>query len=67
MMLENITLTLEAVGTLLIAWAALRVHHRVLSEHDISKKVVRIMRIEQWFGILGMVFVFIGYVLNILY
>jgi uncharacterized membrane protein len=66
-MLENITLTLEAVGTLLIAWAALRVHHRVLNEHDISKKVVRTMRIEQRFGILGMIFVFIGYVLNILY
>ena len=66
-MLENIILTLEAVGTLLIAWAALRVHHRVLNEHDISKKVVRIMRIEQWLGILGMVFVFIGYVLDILY
>ncbi|MEX0918787.1 MAG: hypothetical protein WDZ85_02350 [Candidatus Paceibacterota bacterium] len=66
-MIENLTLTLEAVGTLLIAWAALRVHHRVLNEHDISKKVIRIMRIEQWLGILGMLFVFIGYILNLLY
>lgn len=66
-MLENITITLEAMGTLLIAWAALRVHHRVLNEHKISPQVVRIMRIEQMLGIVGMVMVFIGFVLNILY
>lgn len=65
--MEFTIITFEAVGTLLIAWAALRVHHRVLNEHDISKKVVRTMRIEQKLGILGMFLVFIGYVLNILY
>lgn len=67
MMLENIIITLEAIGTLLIAWAALRVHHRVLNEHKISPRVVRTMRIEQSLGILGMVMVFAGYLLNILY
>ncbi|PIR82375.1 hypothetical protein COU20_02530 [Candidatus Kaiserbacteria bacterium CG10_big_fil_rev_8_21_14_0_10_59_10] len=67
MTLEHIALTFEAVGTLLVAWAALRVHHRVLNEHDISKKVIRIMRIEQRLGILGMIFVSIGYVLLILH
>ena len=65
--MELLITTLEAIGTLLIAWAALRVHHRILNEHDISKKVVRIMRIEQRFGILGMVFIVIGYTLSILY
>jgi uncharacterized membrane protein len=67
MMLENIIITLEAVGTLLIAWAALRVHHRVLNEHKISQRVVRTMRIEQGLGVLGMIMVFVGYLLNILY
>lgn len=66
-MLENIIITLEAVGTLLIAWAALRVHHRVLNEHKISPRIVRVMRIEQSLGVLGMVMVFVGYLLNILY
>lgn len=66
-MLENIIITLEAIGTLLIAWAALRVHHRVLNEHKISPRVVRTMRIEQGLGMLGMVMVFVGYVLNIVY
>lgn len=66
-MLENTIITLEAVGTLLIAWAALRVHHRVLNEHKISPRVVRVMRIEQGLGMLGMVMVLIGYLLNMLY
>jgi hypothetical protein len=65
--MEFIILTLEVVGTLLIAWAALSVHHRVLNEHKISSRVFRIMRAEQKLGILGMVLVFIGYLLNIFY
>jgi len=64
---ENVSITLETVGTLLIAWAALRVHHRVLNEHKVSSRVFRIMRIEQRLGIVGMVFVFAGYLLNLLY
>lgn len=66
-MLENAIITLEAIGTLLIAWAALRVHHRVLNEHKISSRVVRMMRIEQGLGILGMVMVCVGYLLNVVY
>ena len=65
--METFTLTLEAIGTLLIAWAALRVHHRVLHEHSIDKKVFRTMRIEQKLGILGMFLVVVSYVLNLLY
>ncbi|HCM44025.1 TPA: hypothetical protein DIS55_03710 [Candidatus Kaiserbacteria bacterium] len=65
--MENVSITLETVGTLLIAWAALRVHHRVLNEHKVSSRVFRIMRIEQRLGIVGMVFVFAGYLLNLLY
>lgn len=57
--------TLQAVGTLLIAWTALRVHHRVLNEHKISKGVFRVMRVEQHLGIAGMIFVVLGYVLAV--
>jgi len=65
--MENLSITLETVGTLLIAWAALRVHHRMLNEHKVSSRVFRIMRIEQRLGMVGMVFVFAGYLLNLLY
>ena len=57
--------TLEVMGVLLIAWTALRVHHRVLNEHEISSRVFQIMRIEQRLGIVGMAFVAAGYVLKI--
>jgi len=66
-MFEDIILSFEAVGTLLIAWAALRVHHRVLNEHKISPQVIGVMRLEQYLGILGMILVFLAFVLNILY
>lgn len=65
--METLIDTLEAVGTLLIAWAALRVHHRVLNEHKISSPVFRIMRIEQILGVSGMVMVFVSYIVSILY
>ena len=44
------------VGTVFIAYAALRVHHRVLGEHKIDEKVLKTMRIEQivgWAGEIG--------------
>jgi len=64
---DFLILTIDTVGTLLVAWAALRVHHRVLNEHKISKKVFSIMRLEQRLGVLGVVLIAISYILRILY
>ncbi|MAF80145.1 hypothetical protein CL629_03650 [bacterium] len=58
---------LEVVGTLLIGFAALRVHHRVLNEHKIGKRVFRAMKREQRLGILGMVLIVAGFILEIGY
>ena len=63
--IEIISLTLELVGTLFIAFAALRVHHRFLAEHRVDKKVLHAMRRERLIGITGVVFVLGGYVLNL--
>jgi hypothetical protein len=57
--------TLEMMGSVLIGWAALRVHHRVLNEHRIDKKAVRVMRFEQKLGTLGIVLIVAGYVLQL--
>jgi len=62
--MEMFTATLDVIGTLLIAYAALRVHHRVLSEHQIDNKVFKSMKIEQALGILGAIFIIVGYVLE---
>lgn len=63
--MELLSISLETAGTLMIAWAALRVHHRVLNEHKITKKVFRIMRLEQEIGVLGMILVGVGYALHV--
>jgi hypothetical protein len=59
MNLELISLIIETLGTILIAFAALRVHHRVLHEHDIDDHVFQAMKFEQFIGVLG-VFLVIG-------
>jgi len=64
--MEILTATLDVIGVLLIAYAALRVHHRVLAEHQIDNKVFKSMKIEQALGILGAVFIIAGYVLELI-
>lgn len=61
-----IPLFLDTVGSVLIGWAALRVHHRVMNEHTIDRRVLRTMRFEQQFGILGLVFVVLSFLLQLL-
>jgi hypothetical protein len=63
--LKIIALSLEFSGTLMIAFTALRVHHRVLREHKIDKDVFRVMRREQYIGIIGAAMVTTGFLLNI--
>lgn len=57
-------LTFDVVGKLFIAYAALRVHHRVLHEHRIDKAVFSTMKREQTFGILGVIFIIVGYLME---
>ena len=64
---QNIGNILETVGTLFIAYAALRVHHIVLAEHNIDKKVLKIMKFEQVIGILGVIFIIVGYFVMVLF
>jgi uncharacterized membrane protein len=66
-MMEVFARTFEVIGTLLIAYAALRVHHRFLSEHKVDEKVFRTMKREQRLGVLGAVFIIAGYVLQVFF
>ena len=58
-------LTVEVIGTLMIAFAALRVHHRVLNEHKIDKQVFAAMKRERKIGITGVFFVVVGYIVEV--
>ena len=64
MSLEFTSLIIETTGTLMIAFAALRVHHRVLHEHDIDENVVRAMKLEQRAGIFGALLVFTAFLID---
>jgi len=63
--MEIVIYTLDVIGKILIAMAALMVHHRVLHEHKIDRKVYRSMKVEQGYGILGVVLIVAAYVLRI--
>jgi len=65
--MEILISTLDTVGTLLIAWAALSVHHKVLNDHRIDRAVYRKMRTEQLLGVFGIIFIITGYILNLFY
>ena len=56
---------LEAAGTVLIAYAALRVHHRFLHEHTVDEQVFKTMKVEQRIGIFGVVLVITGFILRL--
>ena len=57
--------TIEVIGKLLIAFTAIMVHHRFLKEHRIDKAVFRTMRKEQVVGIIGVVFIVVGYFIQL--
>jgi hypothetical protein len=56
---------LDTFGKLFIAYAALKVHHRVLRDHKIDKKVFTVMQREQIIGIIGFIFIIVGSMLEI--
>ena len=58
-------LTLQVLGEILIAFTLLRVHHRVLNEHKIDKRVFVEMKLEQKVGYLGVIFIVVGYLIQI--
>ena len=63
--MEILIATLDIIGTVFIAYAALRVHHRVLAEHKVDEKVFRSMKIEQKIGILGVFLILTGYIMEL--
>lgn len=65
MQIELASLTIETIGTLMIAFAALRVHHRVLHEHDIDTDVFKAMKLEQRVGVFGAFMVVISFIIDI--
>lgn len=65
MNLEILARTLDVVGKVLIAYTAMAVHHRVWRNHKIDRGVFKMMRVEQWLGVLGIILIISGYLIEI--
>jgi len=60
-----ISTTCTFLGTLMIAFAALRVHHRVLHDHKIDGPVFKDLQREMTVGMLGVLLTVIGYMIEL--
>ncbi len=57
--------TLDLVGKIMIAYTAIAVHYRFRKEHKIDEAVFIQMKKEQVVGIIGILLIIIGYLLQI--
>ena len=57
-----IGITLDVIGTILIAYTVLRVHNRTREERAIDSRVINEMEKERATSIVGIVFIIIGYI-----
>lgn len=64
---EFIGYTIDTLGKILVAYTAIRVHHRVWQEHKIDRRVFKEMKLEQLLGVLGIAMIIAGYLIQIPY
>lgn len=60
-----LAIILETTGTLLIAYAALNVHHRFYKEHKVDEAVYNEMKKERKVGIAGIALVLVSFVIQV--
>lgn len=63
--MEVLGLTLDVIGKILVAYMALRVHHRFWQEHKIDDKVFADMKREQVIGLFGIILIIVGFVFQL--
>jgi hypothetical protein len=64
MNLEGLAFSLDFFGKFIIILTALIVHKKIRKEQKIDKSVLKEMKIEQGWAILGLVLMFLGYLLH---
>lgn len=64
--MEIIALTIETLGTVLIAYTAIKVHERVRKEKKIDNKVIKEMLLEKTVGFLGIALIILSYIINLI-
>lgn len=67
MSIEFIGFTLDVIGKVMVAYAAIKVHHRFWQEHKVDEFVFKAMKREQIIGIIGIILIIAGFLLQIPY
>ncbi len=62
--MELIGASLDLLGKILVSYTAIAVHYRVRKEHKIDDKVFDVMKNEQIVGVIGIIFMILGYLLQ---
>lgn len=57
--------TLDVLGKIILGLTVILTHHKIVEEHRIDKKVLFEMKREQIMGILGIVLILVGYLLQL--
>jgi len=65
-MIGLIGFTLHTLGELMVGFTAIMVHHRVWKEHKIDSRVFAEMKMERKTGIIGLIFIILGFALQML-
>lgn len=65
MNMELLGFILDVIGKVMVAYAAIKVHHRFWKEHKVDEFVFRAMKREQVIGIAGVILIIAGFLLQI--
>lgn len=57
--------TLDVIGKIMVAYAAIMVHRRFWKAHKVDELVFKAMKREQIIGIIGIILIIIGFLLQI--
>ena len=58
-------ITLKTIGEVILALTVILVHHQIVTEHRIDKKVLNLMHREQFLAGMGMVFIIAGFIVEV--
>ena len=62
----RIGFTLSTIGDIIIGYVALSVHKHILKERSIDEDVLIFMKKERILGFIGIIFIIVGYLLEII-
>jgi len=65
-MIEQIAATMDIVGKVLVSYSVIKVHHRMLKEHQMDDAVYKEIKSEQTLGFISIGLMVGGYLLKML-